>query len=126
MVALYLPIVIVTSQAHRYVQDQFGGQAQVVALVHLAIFASAVAMGCLVRQAVYAAILSIPVLYVGLIAVWLADLAAKRLGWTEVSAEHVHELTEGQIAVGMLINVAISILVAWLAVRHDWGRKTRY
>jgi hypothetical protein len=30
------------------------------------------------------------------------------------------------MAIAMLINFVVGTLVAWLAVRYDWGRTSRY
>jgi hypothetical protein len=93
-----------------------------------AIFAAAAAMTVLVRNAVYAAILSVAVVYLAMVAVAVALASARFLrgdGWPDGNSE-LSDLTAAQAAIGLLISTAISTLVAWLAVRNDWGQKSRY
>jgi hypothetical protein len=87
-----------------------------------ALFAAAVATMSLVRQAVYAAILSIAAMYFGIVTVWLAG----RFGLYEGGAIHIYEMTEREVAIAMVINFAVCTLVGWLAVRYDWGYKSKY
>jgi hypothetical protein len=73
-----------------------------------AIYASAVATTCLVRQPIYAAVLSITLLYVVSVP-WL-------LIWDE-------PLTDSEVAVIFSSSAVVATLLAWLSVRYDWGRK---
>ena len=88
----------------------------------IALFAAAVAMTSLVRQAVYAAILSTAAMYFGIIIVWLAG----RFGLYVGGANYIYEMTEHQVAFAMVINFVVCTLVAWLSVRYDWGYKSKY
>jgi hypothetical protein len=123
---LVLPMLLLESQVTGREIGALFSEMRATALVHVGIFFAALMMSCLVRHAVYAAILSIPVLYLGLMSVWLANRVRRRLGWTDAVAEHVHDLTENQVAVAMAINIVACTLMAWLATRYDWGRKSRY
>jgi hypothetical protein len=91
--------------------------------LHITIFAAAVAMTCLVRQAVYAAILSIAAAYLGIVAVGLVLTVGSLLGWVELGREYVLDLTESEVAVGLAISFVFCTVLAWLAVRNDWGQK---
>ncbi|MEX2315660.1 MAG: hypothetical protein WD669_00810 [Pirellulales bacterium] len=98
---------------------------------HLAFFAAAMAMTCLVRHAVYAAILSIPAVVLGPALVLGGLVLAKRSGWLPAVTEGDRwDITEQQILAvyigGLVISFVINILLAWLAMRFDWGRKSRY
>jgi hypothetical protein len=94
---------------------------------YLAVFAAAAAMTSLVRQAVYAAILSIAFLYFGMASVWLAFvIAVQRGGWKVELPSDPTNMSASQMAIAMLINFVVGTLIAWLAVRYDWGRRGRY
>jgi hypothetical protein len=82
-------------------------------------------MTCLVRHAVYAAILSIAVVYLGFLTAWGAWLVAGLLGWVSLRADR-WEPAETLVVLGMILSFVMSTLVAWLAMRYDWGRKSRY
>lgn len=127
LAAIYVPIVLVAALTDPSTFTS-ATNANILALpaAHLAIFAAAVATTCLVRHAVYAAILSIGLLYLGLVAVWLAIAGARLLGWLETPSDGLDHLSDGQVAIGMLFNFVVCTLLAWLAMRYDWGRKSRY
>jgi hypothetical protein len=93
--------------------------------LHASLFAAAVAMICLVRHAVYAAILSIGVVYLGVLIGLVGWLAAGLFGWVTLDADW-WEPTESQASLGMFLSFVISTIVAWLAMRYDWGWKSRY
>jgi hypothetical protein len=92
----------------------------------IAIFASAVAITCLVRHAVYGAILTIPVVYFGAVLVWVATWMSAHMSGQRATAKNLLELTQPQLAWGFLVTFLFSTLLAWLAMRNDWGRKSRY
>lgn len=127
LASIYVPIVLVTAVTDPAMLDSTTiPDILVIPAAHLAIFAAAVAMTCLVRHAVYAAILSFGLLYLGLVTVWLAIGGARLLGWLEPRPEGVADMTSNQIAIGMLFNFVVCTLLAWLAMRYDWGHKSRY
>jgi hypothetical protein len=95
----------------------------IVPIAHLAIFASSVFMMCVVRQAVYAAILCTAVVYLGVVISWLAMLAADFVGVVEWPRIEFFSMSEGQVAAGFILSFVVSTLLAWLAVRNDWGQK---
>ncbi len=93
-------------------------------LVQIAVFSAAVAATCLVRQAIYAAILSIAATYAGIIAAWGLWFLAARFGLAHAQTSLLSELTAAQVGVGMVLSFIACTIAAWLATRHDWGRKT--
>jgi hypothetical protein len=94
--------------------------------ITIATFAAAAAMTCLVRNAVYAAILSIAVVYIGFLATAFA-LAVAQLIRSEGSliyiGKAIDEMSPVQAAAGLLLTFIACTLLAWLAVRNDWGQK---
>lgn len=90
------------------------------------VFAAAVMTTCLVRHAIYAAILSFAVMYLGLltgVGIWFV---AELLHMVPLGTGRWWEPTEAQVAFGMALTLIANTLIAWLAVRYDWGRKSRY
>ena len=116
-----LPVIAAVSQTARPHPD-----ALVLPALHAAAFAAAVAMTCLVRHAVYAAIFSIALLYASVAATWGLLVAAARVGRLPIPSEGLSDMTEAQVALGLISCFAASTVVAWLAVRNDWGWKSRY
>jgi hypothetical protein len=98
-----------------------------IVLAPLSIYTAAVATTCLVRHAVYAAILSIPMIYLGTLLVGTVLVIARIISWVErpVSGD-LWQMSELQFAAGFVVSIAISTGVAWLAMRNDWGWKSRY
>jgi hypothetical protein len=93
--------------------------------IHIGIFAAAVMTTAFVRNAVYGAILSIAVLYLGNLVFWTAWLAAGEAGWVTLN-RNWSEPTPAKIVGGSIVTFTVSTILAWLAVRYDWGRKSRY
>ena len=127
LTAIYVPLLAILFALHpdpwRVVGDE---SALITPAMHMAIFAAAVAMTCLVRQAVYAAILSISLVYVGTligIGLWFV---ASLMGIIQLAQRSWWEPTNPQIAFGMLLSFVTSAIIAWLSMRYDWGRKSRY
>jgi predicted permease len=73
----------------------------------VAIFASSVATTCLVRQPVYACLLSL-----GTVLILFGTVASKI---------HDEEIALAVVAVLMGLVTIVSTLLAWLSVRYDWG-----
>jgi hypothetical protein len=93
-------------------------------MIQLAVFAAAVVTTCLVRQAVYAAILSIAVVYLGTLFGIAICISPQ---WLQLqSVNLLRDPTPPQVAFGLATSFTISTLLAWLAVRYDWGKKSRY
>jgi hypothetical protein len=95
-------------------------------LAQIALFSSAVATTCLVRHAVYGAILSIPLLYFGIIVMWIALRVAGTVGWISDVPLRMVDMSYGQLGLGFLVTFVVSTMLGWLAMRYDWGRKSRY
>ena len=72
-------------------------------LAQVGLFAAAVATTCLVRHAVYAAILSIPLMYFGVVTVWIALKSARALGWTDRHPSRLMDMSYPAIGVRDLI-----------------------
>ena len=98
----------------------------VIVLAQIALCSAAVATTCLFRNAIYAAILSIPLVYLGVIVVWLALVIGKLTGWQTRAPNRFWDMSTNQVAIGLILSIATSAILAWLAVRNDWGRKSRY
>jgi hypothetical protein len=97
------------------------------AVVPLAIYATAVATTCLVRHAVYAAILSIPMIMSGVMLVAIAVATVRLTGAIQRPPDRpLWALSDVQVQLGLIITTMISVFAAWLAVRNDWGWKSRY
>jgi len=97
-----------------------------VPVMQLAVFAAAVATTCLVRQAVYAAILSLAVMYLG---AFFGLVICRLPAWIQSDAPRpslMANATTPQLVFAVAISFTLSTLVAWLAVRYDWGKKSRY
>jgi hypothetical protein len=125
VVAIYVPLGVIAAllRALPYNSDI----AAIIPGLHLATFAAAVAMTCLVRHAVYGAILSFAMPYLSVVTVWLIWGVLGLLGWTQLPEQRLGVLEETTLVVpGMILCFVLSTLVAWLAVRYDWGRKSRY
>ena len=127
VIALYIPLLVVIFAFHpdpsRFLTANSG---TTVFAAQIAVFAAAVATTCLVRHAVYAAILSIPLTYFGVIVVWIALKAAGVVGWITDAPNRMVDMSDSQVASGFLLTFFVCTVLGWLAMRYDWGRKSRY
>ena len=86
---------------------------------------AAVLMTCLVRHAIYAAILGLATMYAGFLILlgifWSTQAALGRVDWHDSI-----DLTNRESAGIIAVLIVVYTLLAWLAVRNDWGRKSRY
>ena len=127
LASVYGPIILMLAVGNTSVLEGVNiPEAIVIPWLHVAVFAAAVAMTCLVRQAVYAAILSIALMYSFVVATWAVLLAAGKLRLLQTPPESLGELSEAQVTAGLMICFGANTVLAWLAVRYDWGRKSRY
>jgi hypothetical protein len=94
--------------------------------IQIATFAAALAIYCLVRQPIYSAILTVPLVYAGLLLVWVALWTSGKMGWAPNTWNDLHEMTDTQAVIGFSVSFLVSTIVAWLAMRFDWGWKGRY
>jgi hypothetical protein len=125
LAAIYAPILMLAALGDDSINVGTNHpEALAIVIGQIAIFAAAVAMTCLVRHAVYAAILSIAALYIGALLGGLMWMVAGLLGWVQLNRIWWNP-TEMAIIVGLLSSIAVSTIVAWLAVRYDWGWKSR-
>jgi ABC-type transport system involved in multi-copper enzyme maturation permease subunit len=125
LASIYVPIGILGALGFPVLATWSFPDAIAIPAGHIALFAAAVAMTVLVRHAVYAAILSIAVVYLGVLVGLVGWLVAGLFGWMPLNARW-WEPTQLQVIFGMILSFAISTIVAWLAMRYDWGWKSRY
>jgi hypothetical protein len=122
---VYMPIAFIvaidTSLFTRLMNDP--DTSWVVPLMLLAIFAAAVMVTCFVRHAVYAAILSIAVVYLGLVITWGGFKLAAFLEWIQWPGDRLRDSNNVMIMTGSCITFVVCTIFAWLATRYDWGRK---
>jgi hypothetical protein len=96
----------------------------VIVSVLLCLYASAVAMTCLLRNAVYAAVLSIALLAAPFVVVWLIWLLVVPLRL--VPAPRIGAFGSFSIPAAfaiLVVTTAAATVLSWLAVRYDWGQK---
>ena len=125
MAALFPPVVIAYAllpNGSDFIDDELF----FLPVAHLTTFAAAVAMTCLVRHAVYAAILTIPAVYAGIYLVFAGLKAAEQFGWLQPATDGRGEFPQTAIAAGFVVSFVLNTVLAWLAFRYDWGRKGRY
>jgi hypothetical protein len=125
LAAIYVPILSMAGvEGTRRLARLNPSETLVFPLLHIAVFALAVAATCLVRNAVYAAILTIAATYLGVATVWFACQLPGTHRWLDVNG--IFDMPAGQIAAAMILNGVVGTVVAWLAMRNDWGRKSLY
>jgi hypothetical protein len=128
LVAIYGPIVLLALP--RVTEANLGNDELLVfPSITIAVFAAAAAMTCLVRNAVYAAILSVAVAYLGYVGTVFTVAGARIIHggiWPENVGDVFTDVTATQGGSGMFITFLVCMLLAWLAVRNDWGQKSRY
>ncbi len=125
LLVLDLPILVVLT-AIEYGSARFTFSAPVYIAAQLALFSAAVVTTCLTRHAVYSAILSIPLTFSGMVLVWIATKTAGAIGWITRVPETLGDLSPLQCFTGFVITFIACTVLGWLAVRCDWGRKSRY
>jgi hypothetical protein len=127
LATIYVPVLVIAGLGDTTGHDVLGDtNALVIPLAQIAIFSAAVATTCVFRHAIYAAILSIPVVYIGVLLVWTSLAVANLVGWTDSAPARLLELDELHTAAGLVLSIFISTIAAWLSVRYDWGVKNRY
>jgi hypothetical protein len=124
---LFIPLLGIVLAFHPH-PDHFLplDSATAILMAQIALFSAAVATTCLVRHAVYGAILSIPLLYFGVVVVWIAIRLAGEVGWINDAPTRMVDMSFGQLGLGFLVTFVTSTVLGWLAMRYDWGRKSRY
>jgi hypothetical protein len=127
MTAIYAPIGLFSALGDRSVmQNENDIPAYGMAAAQVAVFASAVLLTCLVRHAVYAAILSVAAVYIGVLTglgVWyLAGLLSLVSPFSSIWLDP----TPVQVGNAFVATSIVYTVLAWLAMRYDWGRKSRY
>lgn len=126
LTSTYIPIAVLVALDLADFNSWNFPEAFAIPVAQMALFAAAVMTTCLVRHAVYAAILSLSVVYLGtLVGLGLWFLAGL-LHLVPLNSDRWWEPSEAQIAFGMALSFVTSTIIAWLATRYDWGRKSRY
>lgn len=125
LITIYAPILLIHGLGGKTRQQVFDDPI-VIALAQVALCSAAVATTCVFRNAIYAAVLSIPLVYLGVVLVWLGLVVAKLAGWLGHAPNRFWDMSTNQVAIGLILSTATSAILAWLAVRNDWGRKSRY
>jgi hypothetical protein len=131
IVVFQLPFVVLYALSPDDATPHFSDRAQIAeiqcyaVLVSAVFFAAAAAMTCLVRQAIYAAILSLAVVYLCLQAGSLGWFVAGELGIMERTRVWWQPESTGQLLSGFAFGFVTCTLIAWLAVRYDWGWASR-
>jgi hypothetical protein len=122
--SLYVPLLIAVSLRHgESVRQVFrSGEVAMFPAITVGIYVSAVMMTCLVRQAIYAAILSIGAMYLSFFAIVVIERAIT-LPWDKITWD---DPTVGEVAMAIVTSIVVFTINAWLALRNDWGRKSRY
>ena len=127
VVALYLPILLTIITIHpRPIQLLAADKVLPICTAHFALFAAAAAMTCLTRQAVYGAILSIPALYAGVFVYWILLHLAGVFNLAQRPPSRLQLMSAAQVACGFFLTFITTTALAWLAMRYDWGKKSRY
>ncbi len=100
--AYWLQTEIYSDQFHRFLYAAFFA---IYCLVIMYILS--MATYCLLRQPIYAVVLTIGLLFIGTMAInWLSELNYFASTW-----------------IAMIFCLVIPITIAWLVVKHDWGWK---
>jgi ABC-type branched-subunit amino acid transport system permease subunit len=97
-----------------------------VPIAQVAVFASAVAMLCLTRHAIYAAILSIAFMYCCMFLVLGAWYVAGLVGWSEPQPYFGWQPRPIEWQSALITSCVAGTVLAWLSMRYDWGHKSRY
>ncbi len=127
VLVIYVPLLLVGGSALLVEVDRERQLMLMLPVTQLALFAAAVAATCLVRHAIYAAILSIGALVASTSAVALSCLIAARFGWINSRWNLVAVFEDPNIVlVSAILCFVFGTLTAWLATRYDWGFKSRY
>ena len=127
-VSLYLPLAVLawTAAPDEFWRDMLHSETMIFPAITIAIYISAVTMTCLVRHAVYAAILSIATMYIGPLLVEAGMACVNWLVWRQ-EPKPFFESANGPLMIAAMCAVMMGVLiVGWLAVRYDWGRTSRY
>jgi hypothetical protein len=123
LTAIYLPLVVINAVR------EVGADWElllVAPLLHVAVYIAAVTLTCLVRHAVYAAVLSI-----GLVVAMAAIGAfgwrfAKWAGWISENSYSSDGVLLFCVFASYVICILTCSILGWLAMKNDWGWKARY
>jgi hypothetical protein len=125
LISFSLPLLIVGGILWTEIHDELRRDILIL-LTPLSIYTAAVATTCLVRHAVYAAILSVAAAYLGVFVAWIGWLTAGLFGWVDWNPDLWWEPSRTLVQLGLVVSIVVCTLTGWLAVRYDWGWKSRY
>jgi hypothetical protein len=128
-IAIYTPLIWLGFKMLANQRD--AGALLFIATLHVSTYAAAVAMTCLVRHAVYAAILSLGALMACIVAVWLVWMIPTWIGGFSLPDDSSINLLDATLKMHMVVTgtvlcLVLSTITAWLAMRNDWGLKSRF
>jgi ABC-type transport system involved in multi-copper enzyme maturation permease subunit len=127
LTVIYLPIGLIGAiSGDSFTKDLSNPDVYLTPAMQIALFAAAVMVTSLVRQAVYSAILSIAAVYIGLMITLAVCIVAGFLGLVPIDRQRWWEPTVTMNLAGLLATFVACTVIAWLAIRNDWGRKSRY
>jgi ABC-type transport system involved in multi-copper enzyme maturation permease subunit len=125
MGVIYLPMglfVLAGGQFNRIMDSQ---SVMTVPAAQIALYTAAVLVTCLVRQAVYSAILSIALVYIGLFVSELVLRILQYFDFAAIAHDGWWRLTALQTTWALVATSVVCAIVAWLAMRNDWGRASQ-
>jgi hypothetical protein len=121
--SLYLPLAVVALLERGTIfMEASAYEAVLFPATMIGIFIAAVMTTCLVRHAIYAAVLSISAIYLSFFAI-LGSERVFTMPWNEIT---MRNFSDGEVAMSLVASIITFAIVGWLAVRNDWGRKSRY
>jgi ABC-type transport system involved in multi-copper enzyme maturation permease subunit len=91
--------------------------------IFVATYAVAAAATCLLRRAMFAALVTLAATYFGALAVVAAYVVVRCFTTHQWTLYRFDSVGTPVWIVGLVFDMLFGTLLAWLAVRHDWGRK---
>lgn len=125
-----VPFLLVTGLGTELPYENALGPFLIVTVVYLAVYAAAVAMTCLVRHAVYAAILGMGSIMMFIVVAWCIRMIPVWFGITggakKVDIVFAEDPEVSVAVIGIVACFVINTFLAWQATQRDWGLKSRF
>jgi hypothetical protein len=93
------------------------------AALFIAIYAVAIAATCLLRRAMFAGLVTLAATYFGALAVVAIYVVWRCFTTHDWTPKHFDQVGTSVWISGLIVDIILGTLLAWLAVRYDWGRK---